>query len=87
VAAVFRGDLAQRQSQLLAALQQAQWAQLREVAHLLKGAALSAGAADLARCADALEHACQAQPLEEATCTQHAQALLAAMEQHLEAPL
>lgn len=87
VAAVFRGDLAQRQSQLLAALQQAQWAQLREVAHLLKGAALSAGAADLARCADALEHACQAQPLEETTCTQHAQALLAAMEQHLEAPL
>lgn len=84
---VFRRDLEQRQSQVMAALEHAQWSQLRDVAHLIKGAALSAGVPELARTADALECACQALPLDEDLCTNHAHILLRALEQYMGASI
>ncbi len=83
VAIVFRQDLAQRRIQLATALAHAQWPTLRDCAHRVKGAAASAGASDMARQADALEHACLAEPVDPAACMRAAHTLLQAMEDYM----
>lgn len=87
VAAVLRQDLALRRTQMATALAQEHWLALRDVAHLVKGAAASAGASDMARYADELEQACLAEPVDPATCTRKAQSLLRAMEDYMGASL
>ncbi|MFO1264251.1 MAG: ATP-binding protein [Rhodoferax sp.] len=87
LASIFRRDLELRQPQIQAALEQAQWEQLRDVAHLVKGAALSAGVTDLVRAADALERACLAQPFQADLCADHAHILLRALEHYMGASI
>ena len=87
LAGIFRRDLELRQSQIHAALEHAQWGQLRDVAHLVKGAALSAGVTELVHAADALERACQTQPLRAELCADHAHILLRALEHYMGASI
>jgi len=87
LAGIFRRDLELRQSQVQTALEQGQWAQLREVAHHIKGAALSAGVSELVHAADALERACLVQPFHADLCADHAHILLRALEHYMGAPI